>query len=88
MPSFGSRACCEPAIQQVLRDASIVHAPDVSEPAQASLSQQREHAPDFCLLQDCLVWNAVLVRILLRQRMCKASSFRSCLEYNVYVSLP
>ena len=40
--------------------ATIIHAPDVSEPAQASLSQQSEHARDSCLLQNCHVRNAVL----------------------------
>ena len=59
-PSCRSGACCELAIQHALRDATIIHAPDVSEPAQASLSQQSEHARDSSLLQDCLVWNAVL----------------------------
>ena len=36
------------------------HAPDMSKPAQASLSQQSEHAQDPCLIRDCLVWNSVL----------------------------
>ena len=59
-PSCWSGACCELAKQHVLRDAIINHAPEVSEPAQASLSQQSEHARNSCLLQDCLVCDAVL----------------------------
>ena len=83
----GSGACCELAIHHALRDATIIHASDVSEPARASLSQQSQHAQGSCLLQDCLSCQVMTI-ILLRQRIRKAPSLQSCLEYNVYVSLP
>ena len=58
--SCRSGASGELTIQHVLGDSSILHAADVTKPAQAPLGKQSKHAWYSCLSQDILVWEMVL----------------------------
>ena len=60
MPSCRSGASGKLSIQHVLGDSSILHAADVTKPAQVPLGKQSKHAWYSCLSQDVLVWNIVL----------------------------